>query len=67
MKTVNLLLSNLELALTTAIEARRKIEKEQLGYTTDSTLVVGWQQVLNEIKAGSFPVIVKEGVRCCGR
>ena len=66
MKTVDLQLENLKYALSTAIDARRKEEREILGYDGDSDLVDGWQKVLDAINEGAFPVIIVKGA-CCGR
>lgn len=48
---VQMLLSNFEAALQTAINDRREVEREH-GYTSDSILVAGWVEILQRVRNG---------------
>ena len=53
---MEILRSNLILALGTAIEARQDLE-EQKGYTMDSGILAGWKQALEALRAGKVVTI----------
>lgn len=56
---VTILQSNLITALHTVIKEQRAFERAHLGYTMDSGLVAGWQQVLTAAQRGEEIVVVR--------
>lgn len=56
---VTILQSNLISALHTVIKDQRAYEREKLGYTMDSGLVAGWQEVLSAAQRGEEIKVVR--------
>lgn len=53
MEDVTMHKSNLATALSLAIKAQEKYEREELNYGQDSALVAGWREILEAIKDGN--------------
>ena len=49
--------SNLIIAVSLAIEAKEKEEKENFKYTTDSSLLAGWKENLKALRDGEKIII----------